>query len=166
MSTEDMETETAVGNRPYRITYYRDFTKPWKRDPHKGAYTNAARPQYPKVFRPYGNNTRDRVVGFRKYTRMHHLGYDAEVVESRPVPPCVPDPITASLQPAVDEWRSWQEWWGSTIQPCLAFWQHCYHHWIAPMGFREDVVSGGFSTAGHSLSESTPHHRLLTTTHL
>ena len=71
------------------VTYYRDFTKPWKRQPNRGAYTNAERPKYPRVFRPYGSNTRERVVGFRKYTRMHHLGYDAEVVESRPVAPLI-----------------------------------------------------------------------------
>lgn len=82
-------TPSTPRNTRYTPHYYRDFTKPWKRDPKKGAWTNAPRPEYPTVFRPYGSNTRDRVVGFRKYTRMHHLGYDAEVVESRAVPPFI-----------------------------------------------------------------------------
>ena len=84
------ETQMSAAEDPTNTRstlYYRDFTKPWKRHPDRGAYTNADRPKYPRVFRPYGSNTRERVVGFRKYTRMHHLGYDAEVVESRSVPP-------------------------------------------------------------------------------
>ena len=66
----------------------RDTTKPWKRRPNEGAYTGAPRPAYPKVFRPFGSNTRQRVVGDRsRMTHMHHLGYAKGIVESKPVPP-------------------------------------------------------------------------------
>lgn len=66
----------------------RDYTKPWKRHPNEGAYTGNPRPRYPTVFRPYGSNTRQRVVGDRSsVTRMHHLGYAKGIVESLSVPP-------------------------------------------------------------------------------
>ena len=66
---------------------HRDYSKPWRRKPNVGAYTGAQRPSYPNVFRPYGHNTRDTVVGFRRHTHMHHGGYDKAVVGSRPTPP-------------------------------------------------------------------------------
>lgn len=89
----DIDNDTSMRSDTTQLEgstlYYRDFSKPWKRNPHHGAYTNAPRPKYPKVFRPYGHNTRETVVGFRKHTRMNHLGYDAEIVESRAVAPLI-----------------------------------------------------------------------------
>lgn len=55
-----------------------------------GAWTGARRAPYPPIFRPYTSNTRRHIVGHRKFTGMNHLGYDADVVESKPVPPLVP----------------------------------------------------------------------------
>lgn len=61
----------------------RDPSLPWTKQPNRGAYTNAPRPAYPKVFRPYGHNTRQRVVGDRSHiTHMHHGGYAKGIVES------------------------------------------------------------------------------------
>ena len=60
----------------------------------QGVFTSARRPRYPNVFRPYGHNTRDRVVGRRAYTFMTNEGYAAEVVESRPVPSLIPSTAT------------------------------------------------------------------------
>lgn len=66
----------------------RNYGDPWKRHPNQGAFTGNPRPAYPKVFRPFGHNTRQRVVGDRSsVTRMHHLGYAKGIVESVPVPP-------------------------------------------------------------------------------
>lgn len=66
----------------------RNYGDPWKRHPNQGAFTGNPRPAYPKVFRPFGPNTRQRVVGDRSsVTRMHHLGYAKGIVESVPVPP-------------------------------------------------------------------------------
>ena len=61
---------------------------------YEGAWTGAARPKYPKVFRPYGSNTRERVVGKRTFTGMTNLGYATEIVESRPSPPFLPPSAT------------------------------------------------------------------------
>lgn len=66
-----------------------------RRNNRQGAWTGATRPTYPKVFRPFGTNTRERVVGNRSFTGMHHLGYATEIVESRPSPPLIPP--TAAL---------------------------------------------------------------------
>ena len=82
----------------------RDYSKPWKRHPNQGAYTGAPRAPYPKVFRPYGSNTRQRVVGDRSHiTHMHHLGYAKGIVESKPVPPLLPShaPLGQSGAPSV-----------------------------------------------------------------
>lgn len=69
----------------------RDYSKPWKKRPLVGAYTGAPRVPYPKVFRPFGSNTRQRVVGDRSHiTHMTHLGYAKGIVESKPVPPLLP----------------------------------------------------------------------------
>jgi hypothetical protein len=65
-----------------------------RRTNREGAWTGATRPTYPKVFRPFGNNTRERVVGHRTYTGMNHLGYAKEIVESRPSPPFLPPTAT------------------------------------------------------------------------
>lgn len=81
------------GSGHYRPTAYaprdRDqapaFTP--RRDPRRGAYTGAARPDYPTVFRKFGSNTRQRVMPYRRYTYMHETGYDDAVVGSQPVPP-------------------------------------------------------------------------------
>lgn len=63
----------------------RDESKPWKQRSNVGAYTGAPRPKYPTVFRPYGHNTRQRVVGDRSgVTRMHTMGYAKGIVESLP----------------------------------------------------------------------------------
>lgn len=63
----------------------RDESKPWKQRSNVGAYTGAPRPKYPTVFRPYGSNTRQRVVGDRSgVTRMHTMGYAKGIVESLP----------------------------------------------------------------------------------
>lgn len=66
-----------------------------RRDPRRGPYTGAARPDYPRVHRKFGNNTRERVMPFRRYNRMHVTGYDDAVVGSEPVPPFLPP--TAAL---------------------------------------------------------------------
>lgn len=66
-----------------------DFPTPARRDGRRGAYTGLTRPRYPKVFRPYGTNQRERLVGKRP-TGMHTYGYDKEIVESRPVPAFLP----------------------------------------------------------------------------
>lgn len=65
-----------------------------RRRPNEGAWTGAPRPSWPKVFRPYGNNTRERVVGQRRHTYMTNQGYAKEIVESRPVPPLLPPTAT------------------------------------------------------------------------
>lgn len=62
---------------------------PRKKGTKYGVYTGARRVPYPKVFRPYGNNTRERVVG-RRPTGMHTMGYDKNLVGSHPVPPLLP----------------------------------------------------------------------------
>ena len=55
-----------------------------------GAWTGARRAPYPPIFRPFTANTRQHVVGRRRFTAMGHYGYDASVVESKPVPPLIP----------------------------------------------------------------------------
>ena len=57
-----------------------------RREPRRGPYTGAARPDYPRVFRKFGDNTRRRVMPFRRYTHMHETGYDNDVVGSKPLP--------------------------------------------------------------------------------
>lgn len=57
-----------------------------RRDPRRGAYTGAARPDYPRVHRKFGDNTRQRVMPYRRYTHMHETGYDDAVVGSESVP--------------------------------------------------------------------------------
>lgn len=57
----------------------------------KGAWTGARRAPYPPIFRPYTSNTRRHIVGNRKFTGMTHLGYHADIVESKPVPPLIPE---------------------------------------------------------------------------
>ena len=63
--------------------------RPIRRDGRRGAYTGLTRPKYPRVFRPYGINQRERLIG-RRPTGMHTTGYAKEIVESRPVPPFLP----------------------------------------------------------------------------
>lgn len=57
-----------------------------RRDPRRGPYTGAARPDYPRVFRKFGDNTRARVMPYRRYTHMHETGFSGDVVGSQPVP--------------------------------------------------------------------------------
>lgn len=56
----------------------------------RGVWTGARRAPYPKIHRPYGTNTKQHVVGNRKFTGMTHYGYDADIVQSKPVEPLVP----------------------------------------------------------------------------
>lgn len=73
----------------------RDDSLPWKRKPNEGAYTGAPRPSYPRMFRPFGSNTRQRVVGDRSgITHMHHTGYAKGIVESVPSQPLLPSHST------------------------------------------------------------------------
>lgn len=57
----------------------------------RGVWTGARRAPYPKIFRPYTSNTRKHIVGNRRFTGMHHYGYDADIVQSKPVPPLIPE---------------------------------------------------------------------------
>ena len=57
----------------------------------KGAMTGARRAPAPPIFRPYTSNTRKHVVGHRKFTGMNHYGYAADIVESKKVPPFIPE---------------------------------------------------------------------------
>lgn len=57
-----------------------------RREPRRGPYTGAARPDGPRVFRKFGDNTRQRVMPFRRYTHMHETGYDDDVVGSERLP--------------------------------------------------------------------------------
>lgn len=57
-----------------------------RREPRRGPYTGAAQPDYPRVNRKFGNNTRERVMPFRRYTHMHETGYDDDVVGSQSLP--------------------------------------------------------------------------------
>ena len=66
-----------------------------RRDPRRGPYTGAARPDYPRVHRKFGDNTRQRVMPFRRYTHMRETGYDDDVVGSQPLPSFLP--ATAAL---------------------------------------------------------------------
>lgn len=90
----------------------RDWTKPWKQQPNRGAYTGAPRAPYPRVHRPFGANTRQRVVGDRSHiTHMRHGGYGTGIVESKSVPPLLAPHATlgqsgaASLTSAVPAFR-------------------------------------------------------------
>ena len=65
-----------------------------RREPRRGPYTGAAQPDGPRVNRKFGNNTRQSVMPFRRYTHMHTTGYDDDVVGSKPVPPFL-DPNAA-----------------------------------------------------------------------
>lgn len=58
-----------------------------RREPRRGPYTGAAQPDYPRVNRKYGDNTKTRVMPFRRYTHMHETGYDDDVVGSERIPP-------------------------------------------------------------------------------
>lgn len=66
----------------------------------RGVWTGARRAPYPKIFRPYTNNTRQHIVGKRRYTGMSHMGYDAKIVESKSVPPLIPDGSTLAQEGA------------------------------------------------------------------
>jgi hypothetical protein len=57
-----------------------------RRDPRRGPYTGAARPDHPRVNRKFGNNTRSSVMPFRRYTHMREDGYDDDVVGSERLP--------------------------------------------------------------------------------
>lgn len=57
-----------------------------RREPRRGPYTGAARPEGPRVFRKFGDNTRARVMPFRRYTHMDQSGYDDDVVGSERLP--------------------------------------------------------------------------------
>ena len=57
-----------------------------RREPRRGPYTGAARPEGPRVFRKFGDNTRERVMPFRRYTHMDQSGYDDDVVGSERLP--------------------------------------------------------------------------------
>ena len=57
-----------------------------RREPRRGPYTGAAQPDYPRVNRKFGENTRSRVMPFRRYTHMHETGYDEDVVGSERLP--------------------------------------------------------------------------------
>jgi hypothetical protein len=57
----------------------------------KGAMTGARRFSPPPIFRPYTSNTRKFLIGHRKYTGMNHYGYAADIVESKKVPPFIPE---------------------------------------------------------------------------
>lgn len=57
-----------------------------RRELNRGPYTGAARCEGPKVFRKYGNNTRERVLAFRRYNHMHESGFDGDVVGSESLP--------------------------------------------------------------------------------
>lgn len=57
----------------------------------RGVWTGARRAPYPVIHRPYTSNTRRHIVGHRKFTHMNHYGFDADVVESKPVPPLIPE---------------------------------------------------------------------------
>lgn len=61
-----------------------------RRDPRRGPYTGAARPDYPRVNRKFSGNTRQRVMPFRRYNHMHETGYDDAIVGSKPVPSFIP----------------------------------------------------------------------------
>lgn len=59
-----------------------------RREPRRGPYTGAAQCPGPKVFRKFGENTRARVMPFRRYTHMSAAdGFANDVVGSQPVPP-------------------------------------------------------------------------------
>lgn len=57
-----------------------------RREPRRGPYTGAAQPDYPRVNRKFGDNTRARVMPYRRYTHMHETGYDEDVVGSERLP--------------------------------------------------------------------------------
>ena len=65
-----------------------------RREPRRGPYTGAARPDGPRVFRRFGNNTRSRVMPFRRYTHMSEDGFEGDVVGSQPVPSFLPSTAT------------------------------------------------------------------------
>lgn len=66
-----------------------------RREPRRGPYTGAARPDYPRVNRKFGENTRQRVMPFRRYTHMRESGYADDIVGSQSVPSLLPS--TAAL---------------------------------------------------------------------
>jgi hypothetical protein len=76
----------------YRLTGYapRDRTLAPsfvpRREPRRGPYTGAARPDGPKVNRKFGDNTRERVMPFRRYNHMSVSGYDDDIVGSERLP--------------------------------------------------------------------------------
>jgi len=55
---------------------------------YMGDFTGASKPRPPRVFRKFGNNTR-QLVGY-KHTGLWDNQYEAEIVQSRPSPALVP----------------------------------------------------------------------------
>lgn len=55
---------------------------------NKGDFTGAQKPNHPKVFRKFSNNTR-QLVGY-KHTGVWDNQYEAEIVQSRSVPAFIP----------------------------------------------------------------------------
>ena len=84
--------ESFFGSGRYRTTGYApgdrnrapNFVP--RREPRRGPYTGAARPEGPRVHRKFGNNTRERVMPYRRYTHMHEEGFDNAVVGSHSLP--------------------------------------------------------------------------------
>lgn len=67
-----------------------------RRELNRGPYTGAARCEGPRVFRKFGNNTRQRVMPFRRYTHMtSEHGFDNDIVGSKSLPSFIP--ATAAL---------------------------------------------------------------------
>lgn len=62
-----------------------------RREHNRGPLTGAARCEGPRVNRKYGENTRSRVMPFRRYTHMSAQdGFAADVVGSEPLPSFIP----------------------------------------------------------------------------
>lgn len=72
-----------------RESGYTTRLPPRKESSRRGVWTGAVRAPYPPVFRPYGNNTRETVLGKRD-TGMNWYGYDKGIVGSKPVAPLFP----------------------------------------------------------------------------
>ena len=98
--TKKLLPRHTTGFDPSRFDYveksYVDWDHPCSlpspmRGDGKGALTGARRAPAPPIFRPYTSNTRKHVVGHRKFTGMNHYGYAADIVESKKVPPFIPE---------------------------------------------------------------------------
>jgi hypothetical protein len=61
----------------------------WRTRANVGEWTGAIRPNYPRIRRPYGTNTREMFLG-KRYTGMYTTGFDASVVESKTTPSFIP----------------------------------------------------------------------------